>query len=938
MEHSWGPRWASNGGSSIPAEQYVSMSARLRQETGTNRGRQYEVDQVRSGTVNTTWVNKDGALDPANTSGPWYGHIQLFAPYRLRAQWPPTVNLLTQVQATGGDQGGYSAGTIPAAAAIHSDTDTSGGSITASGTAWQGATVLQFTVPSTTASGAAICYTAQPAVEPGLTYSQQLRVRDVTASTSVQAQAYITWWTAAGAVISTTAGGSSTLTGSATAAWTQLTVTGTAPATAAYWTLGARLAATSPGSSISVQVDGWQLEQGSAPTTWVAPNTWYPVFGGFAERYPQAWSASGTYGTVSPTIYDAFALLSQHVLRDPLTEEIDSRSPRFLYALGDPQDSGQVADSIGNMPAASIAISKYGAGSLTLGTQITAASAAGMYAGSTGTVGAFANPNPGTSTLSAATYVDLHSAGIKGPAGGTWSRMIAFRYTATAPTVGNWAVLWAGLGSNFAVLPVPGGSQVIAYIDHSGHVNTVATDDNSAGGTLTDTSINVVDSNWHLVIWGATNGYHFMSVDGNYTLSASAYATQSTLAVDNIGAFVDVSAGRGTYYNLQGNLSFATEWPTFLGATDCSTIYTAWRTAFAGESSGTRYARILGWAGYTGATDLQTGVTTSMGSAVNVAAQDALTALQAVVDTENGTHYVARDGTITFRSRGDRYNKLTPVYVFGENAADGEIPYEGLTPDYDATHVANQVVITQQSTSQTFTAQNTASSNAYGPRTLTRTVNVTTGQECQDAANYLLSRYAQPSQRIASLLLHPSANPTVLWPVCLALEIGTRVRVMRRPPSPAAAITVDCFVESLVWRFDDKGEAWLTLQCSPVDTTPYGIFASFHTTLANSPGAGASTVTINTGADTTNVARAQLTSGQQLVLGQGTANQETVTIATGGVPVTSPGWATCVLTLASPTTKSHTAGDVVCEPLPTGITDPTTWDATSTFDNLRFTY
>lgn len=939
LEHAWGPRWTANG-AATPIDQYVSVSSRTRRETGIDRGRQYEIDQVRSGNVNAVWHNKDGALDPGNAAGPWYGHVQLFQPYRLRAQYPPTVNMLTAVQATGGDTGG-TVGLIPTGPtgiAVSSATDSTGGSIVASGTAWQGADVFQFAVPASTASGTAICYTAQPAVEPGLAYSQQLRVRDVTASTSCSVAAYIAWYDATGALISTSVGGSSSLTGGASASWTQVTVTGTAPTNTAYWNLGVRLAATSPGSSINVQVDGWQLEQASAVTTWTAPGTWYPVFAGFVDRYPQSWGLSGTYGTVQPSAYDAFSLLSQRQLRDPLSEEINSRSPRFSYPLSDPQGAASVADAVGNLPAATIAVSKYGAGALTLGTQITAANpATGVYTGSTGTVANVANPNPGTSTLSAATYVDLHSAGVNGPAGGTWSRMIAFRYTGATPASGYWAGMWAGFGSSYQVLPIPGGSQVAAYIDHNGHVGTVATDDSSGGGTLTDTSINVVDSNWHLVIWGAKNGSSFMSLDGNYTSSGSGYFHQSTLIVDNVGAWVDVSAGRGTFNNFAGDLSFATEWPMFMSGADCTAIYTAWRSAFSGEASGTRYARILGWAGYTGPTDLQTGLTTSMGSAIGIGGQDALSALQAVVDTENGNHYVGRDGTVTFKARSDRYNKLVPVYTFGERTDLGEIPYEGLGTDYDSTHVANQVVVTQQSSSQQFRARDATSITAYFPRPLTRTVNSTSAQECQSAADYLESRYRQPAQRVASLTLKPSANPALLWPVCLALELGTRVRVMRRPPAPAAAMSIDCFVESIVWRIGDNGIAVVTLQCSPIDITPYGVFAAFHTTLNGSPGAGVSTVTINAGADNTNVARSQLTGGQQLVLGLGTANQETITIAAGGVATTSPGWTTCVLTLTAPTTKSHTAGDVVCEPLPAGTTDPTTWDGT-VFDNRAFAY
>lgn len=936
LEHSWGPRWTANGGS-FPIDQMIGMSLRSRKQTGIQRGRQYELDQVRSGNAVTVWANTDGALDPGNSAGPWYGHVNLFTPYRLRAQWPPTANLLTQVQATGGDLGGYSPGPIPAGAAIVSNADNSGGTIASSGTAWQGSSVLQFTIAASSPSGREACYTAQPAVEPGATYSVQLQVRNVTGSTTLGVRAHLEWFDATGSSLGADTGSSASLVGAANAAWTQITAIGTAPSTAAYGWFGVRLAGASPASPVLLQVDGWQLELDSTPTAWIAPGTWYPLYAGWIDRLPQSWEMSGTYGIVTPGAYDTFALLSQQLLLDPLTEEITARSPRFLYTLADPQGSSLVADSTGTMPPASIAVSKYGAGSLTLGTQITAASTTGVYTGSTGTVAELVNPNPGTATVSAATYVDLRSAGIKGPTGGTWSRMIAFRYTGPTPSALQFATLWAGLGSNYTGPPVPGGSQAAAYVDQNGHVNAVALDDSSAGGTLTDTSVNVVDSNWHLIIWGARAGQQFISVDGNYTSGGSSYATQSTLANDNVGAWVDPSTGGNTYNNYKGDLAFACEWPSYLTSTDCSTIYTAWKNAFAGESSGARYARILGWAGYTGATDLQTGLTTSMGSAIGIAGQDALSALQAVVDTESGAHYVARDGILAFRARSDRYNKLTPTYVFGERTDLGEIPYEGLAAEFDTTRIANVAVVTQASTNQKFTDQDRASISSYGQRQLTRTVNSTSPQECQDAASYLVSRYRQPARRVASLVLHPSAMPSTLWPVCLSLELGTRIRVMRRPLGLAAS-QIDCFVENIDWRIDDQGEAVVTLQCSPVDLSPYGLFAAFHTTLASSVSPGATTIIINTGADTTNVARAQLASLQQLYISPGTGSQETVTIATGGVPVTSPGWATCTLTLPSPITLSHAAGAVVCGILPAGVTDPTTWDAIAKFDTAQFAY
>jgi hypothetical protein len=158
---------------------------------------------------------------------------------------------------------------------------------------------------------------------------------------------------------------------------------------------------------------------------------------------------------------------------------------------------------------------------------------------------------------------------------------------------------------------------------------------------------------------------------------------------------------------------------------------------------------------------------------------------------------------------------------------------------------------------------------------------------------------------------------------------------MRRPPG-CPTIQVDCFLENLQWDTDDTGQAWVTLQCSPADLTPYAIFASFHTTLGSSIASGVSTITIRAGADNTNPAAAQIGQGQQLVLGLGTANQETVTVLSVGS--TSSGWTTATVTLQAATTKSHSSGDVVCEPLPSGVTDPTKYDSSAEFDSTAFAY
>lgn len=935
LEEGWAP-WATADGGSVPIDSYVEITNRTRQQSSANRGKQYEVDQVRSGEASIELENLDGILDPLNAAGPYYGSIRPYQPYKKRAQWPRTRNLLTQIQATGGDLGGASAGSIPASAAIYSASDVTGGSIVATASAWQGGSVFQFNVPSGTSAGTYICYTRQVAAEVGTTYSETLQVRNVTASTSVQVQAFTCTLNTSLNTITLTTGSPVTLTGSTTAAWTPATVTATMDPTTAEVLIGLLVHA-APAATCNVQIDGWQAEKAATPSSWACPGVWYPWFAGFFERWPSQWDMGGTYGTVQPTGVDAMALLSQVTLDDALTQEINARTPRFVYTLGDPSNSSYAADLTGNNPPAPVGNAKLGAGSLTFGNQVTAASPTGVYTGSSNTVVTISNPNPGVNAFEAASFISLTSAGITGPANPTtaWSRILAFRYTGPTPT--GTAYLWTCFDGVRAANGGPGGSVLYWQIDNTGAFGIAMAGPAGSPVYVYTSGVNVCDSNWHLAQLSYSNaaGTFLIQVDSFYNVYSGVTTanTAQNLKSDSLGAYIDSQNGNYALGNYKGDMSFAAEFPFALATSDTASLYGAWLSAFTGDSTDRRYSRILGYAGYTGLTNLQAGQTTSMGP-MATSGQDALSALQAVVDTENGQHFIGRDGTVTFQSRAARYNATTPVYVFGENTGSGEIPYENAQLDYDPTHLGNIVQVTQASSNQVLTAQDSTSQQEYFPRTMTRTVNASSTVECQSAADYLLSRYKQPATRISTMVLHPSANPS-MWPVCLSLELGMRIRVNRRPPG-APPITVDCFVENLQWTNDDGGEAFLTLQCSPVDLTPYGIFASFHTTLNASISSGVGSFIIHAGADNTNPAAAQIGFGQQLVLGLGTANQETVTVKS--VSATTSGWSTATITLQANTTKSHNSGDTVCEPLPSGVTSASAYDASAVFGSVAFSY
>jgi hypothetical protein len=941
MEYGWGALWNCNAGDS-PLDRYVDVTPRTQGTIGTQRGRQYELDLVQSGTLRASLTSSDGALDPNNAGGPWGGHIWPYQPFRVRAQWPPTVNILAPVIANGGD--GQPTGALNAGnngQDVLTNTDPATGSIVASASAYSGSNVFQFSVPASTAVGKRICFTPQPAVLPNTSYTMTMRVRNITDSTSLDVQPFIGWYGPPPAAPPTAyvSGPVATLTGSSVATgWTTITVTATAPANPYGMAVGVSVA-TSNSATCSVQVDGWQLEKGTTASAFVSPGTWYPMYAGFIERWPQSWALNNTLGMVEPTGVDAFALLSQRILRAPFTEEIYRRNPSFLFTLGDPSGVQSFADSTGNFPAPQINSGKFGPGSLTSGNSITSSSSTGAYTGSSGSVVTISNSNPGSPTPGPASFISLSGAGIRGPVTPTtWTRMVAFRYTGPTPT--DRAVIWSTMDRQRSG-GLPSGSQFWLTIDSSGKFYAALggpTGNNVTGyyPQVGGSTVSVNDGNWHLVgvSMNATTGDLWVSIDGNSSYWANAGAHNPTKCLsDALGNWIDDTTGNGSVWNFKGDISYAMEFPTALSGSDFTTIYSAWKNSFSGDSTDQRYARILTYAGYNGPSTIQTGLTTSMGP-MNTDGQDALSALGDVVITENGEHYVDRVGSIIFRSRSARYNSTTPAYVFGENVSAGEYPYEEVELDFDPTHLANLVQVTQSSTNQVFTAADATSQTNYFPRTMQRDVNSSSALECQDAAGYLMSRYRNPLPRVSTLKLHPAANPS-LWPVCLGLELGARVRIMRRPLG-APAIQIDAFVENIAWNLDDKGEAFLTLQCSPVDATPYASFAAWHTTLNGALSSGATTITVNASSDTVNPLAAQVGYGQQLVLGLGTANAETVTVLSVGA--TSPGWTTGTITLQAATTKAHSANDVVSEPLPAGVTSTSTYDTLAKLDSVAFAY
>jgi hypothetical protein len=697
-----------------------------------------------------------------------------------------------------------------------------------------------------------------------------------------------------------------------------------------------------------IQVDAQQLELGSAATTWVYPGYWYGQFAGFVERWTPQYQDAGTRAEVAVTAVDSMALFSQRTMNDALTEEINALNPRFLYRLNDPAGSPSAADSTGSFGPATVASAKAGGAPFAFGTDITSVSATGAWYGSD-TVLTLSNPSPGVDNSTTpppkpTSYLSLDSAGIKGPANpNLWTRVVAFRIPASLS--GGDSYVWTAYDNRNTGQGSPSGANIELLATDSGVFFSVGGSNEFYGPNMgLSGNKTVTNGNWHLAVFGmdANGGTLMGSLDGdtsaafvtaNFSPGTSGSSVPTSIACDSIGALVVSSMGNFADFSFAGDVALVAEFPTLLTAAQISNLYKAWRTAAAGESTDARYSRILRYLGYTGSTWIDAGTTKNMGPC-DFSGTDGLSALQEVVDTESGAHWVQGSGTVRFRSRAAKYNTLTPVMTFGEGV--GETPYEDLQLDFDTTHLGNIVQITQTSTGQVFTAQDEVSIARYGQRLLTRSVNTANALECQDAAAYLVSRYKDAVMRVSSLKVNLAAQPAA-WGNVLGLELGSRIRVMRRPLG-CPPIQIDCFIEQIQWDYDNLGNALLTLMCSPADLTPYAMFAGWRCTLGAAAAVGATSITVNAPTfDNQNPLAAQLGVGTKLVVGQGGAVPETMTVKS--VSATSPGWTTATVTFTAALAHSHTNGFLCSEPLPSVANSvPTIYDLAAVSDSVNFAY
>jgi len=200
--------------------------------------------------------------------------------------------------------------------------------------------------------------------------------------------------------------------------------------------------------------------------------------------------------------------------------------------------------------------------------------------------------------------------------------------------------------------------------------------------------------------------------------------------------------------------------------------------------------------------DIQTGKATL--TTVVPTGGTALSYLAQLVEAENGTMYIDREGKVVFRNRHERII-ASAVATLSNRSPD--LPYKAIATSYTDRYLYNDVRVTRSGGTEQI-AQDSISTGRYLTRSLSKSgLLLTSDTEAATFAKFLLRIYKDPHTRIESLDMKGEALPDTLWPLLLTAELGDRYAIMYYPPDSTAdadpAIDVEVHIESMEWSIQD---------------------------------------------------------------------------------------------------------------------------------------
>lgn len=186
--------------------------------------------------------------------------------------------------------------------------------------------------------------------------------------------------------------------------------------------------------------------------------------------------------------------------------------------------------------------------------------------------------------------------------------------------------------------------------------------------------------------------------------------------------------------------------------------------------------------------------------------ENALQYLQTCEDSESGSLFVAKDGTLTFVERNniapdltqetsvdlgseEEANDLLPI-VFGDTSDPVEIPYQDITVDFSTDLLYNRI-ITEGTSGNVQKSFDEDSQEAYQIRTLKRTGQfVSNDDEMQDQADWLIGRFSVPDLRFKDVSTVIDSLSEDKQKKLFSLELARKIEIRKTPPGEGDPATI----------------------------------------------------------------------------------------------------------------------------------------------------
>ena len=498
----------------------------------------------------------------------------------------------------------------------------------------------------------------------------------------------------------------------------------------------------------------------------------YPIFTGYADRWTQ--NRDGPHrGTTNLTATDGFKVLARAGLASSVyAQEVLADAPTRWWRLGEPAGTPALFDQVGqqHMPVT------------------------GTLGGEEGLIDREAD---GAVAFSAGNYATAPGTTLP---------------TGSAVTVEFWIKVAAGSGE-----------LVMEYVD-PGSGSDAEFQISTGDGSVIAVLFGDVDMTG-LVNLAAGTRYHFVFV--------ATFGQAATIYMDGTESVNPASANRIWTTPLR-SVPFRVNKDT-VGLTedfvlDEFAIYdhalavdrivahnAAGRTPWDGDSVAQRFDRVLDAVAWPeGLRNIDAGNTTLVGADL---ATSALEHLQKVADSDFGNLYVTAHGVLRFEGR-DALPNQTAVAAFSDTAGT-DLPITYSAPELSEDLIRNDVTVSRTEGA----AQNVrdeTSIGRYGPITYTRDGLLGDSDAfSRAAAEFLVSEYGTPFERVNSMVVNPYRDPANLWPAILALELTDWVTLEETPQHVSPAWTRTLAVEGISHTFGPK--AWeATFDLSPAFGTGDG--------------------------------------------------------------------------------------------------------------------